>query len=471
MNKADSTVTGAEELGKLALRRSRMEGLLKADTAFPPRLLSELEGVLGRLERERGLPRLLFVASNETIRDAALLSVAMAQAAAERGIEVLLADASFEEPVLAKPFPYQPSEGLSDMLFWGTSSRAALRKTRHERIRVINVGSPPPEAGRVWEEADSDTLLHTLREEASMVIMVGPLRGDGGVPSPLLRKADRTILVCREQEAPDDLSGYATLDRLALLRLGEEEESRPAPKEAGAPSVAREEAAPVRGEKRPARRIPLLPVALLFVFVCVVAGLLLSRFYLNRSSIGEEGVVAAVEETRDEERAEDVALFAPDAIEGPLPPGRGEEEAGSPDDVPVEEAPAAAGDEATKPGDASDQQEPSATEGATEDAASMEPAPVVADASPGPAPVAADGPYYGVHVESFSSAGDAERGAERFRTSRVPVAIVAKEIPGKGVWHRVILGRFAEAAEARAYSEDVKEAFGLSYTLVVRVEP
>jgi hypothetical protein len=79
------------------------------------------------------------------------------------------------------------------------------------------------------------------------------------------------------------------------------------------------------------------------------------------------------------------------------------------------------------------------------------------------------GRAYGVHVESFPTRGEADEAAERYEAAGMPVTITAVNVPGKGLWHRVILGRVASRAEADQLSRDIKQRFDLRYTLVVRV--
>lgn len=88
---------------------------------------------------------------------------------------------------------------------------------------------------------------------------------------------------------------------------------------------------------------------------------------------------------------------------------------------------------------------------------------------PVPAAVPATGPFYAVHVESYMSKENAERGAERFRSGGDPVSVCTREIPESGTWYRVVLGRFPEMSQAMERAEEIKDELGLSYTLAVRV--
>jgi hypothetical protein len=61
----------------------------------------------------------------------------IALALADAGRDVLVVDLGLDGPSFQKPFQYQPDEGIVDMALFGTSAGAALRKTPHERIRVV----------------------------------------------------------------------------------------------------------------------------------------------------------------------------------------------------------------------------------------------------------------------------------------------------------------------------------------------
>jgi len=91
-------------------------------------------------------------------------------------------------------------------------------------------------------------------------------------------------------------------------------------------------------------------------------------------------------------------------------------------------------------------------------------------ASPAPvAPVPAAGPFYSVHVESYTSKENADRNADRFRSGDDPVTVCIRKIPESGTWYRIVLGRFPRMSQAKTRAEEIKDELGLSYTLAVRV--
>ena len=62
--------------------------------------------------------------------------------------------------------------------------------------------------------------------------------------------------------------------------------------------------------------------------------------------------------------------------------------------------------------------------------------------------------YYVLQVASFRDRTEAERYARAFRERGYAAEVVSVELPGKGTWHRVYVGRFKSQAEAqKAYRE------------------
>lgn len=472
----DSQIPSILNLGSVALETDEEIREVPVDFFFSLEVKSHLDGVLDHLDKAGGIPRLLFVTGSESVRDAALIAVAIANRAAGRGMEVLLVDASLAAPVLPKPFPYQPEEGLVDMVLWGASIQATLRKSREERIRVINTGSPAPAPERFWEEADCDAVLHTLRNEVALVIVVGPLFDGGDKPSGMLQKADRTILVREKSQKRVDLTGYVAEGRLAEVLLDGDAET-PRPKVVEAEEIETEGDEMIgEGTGRAGTRISLWRTVFIFSGVCIVIGILLSWVYLNRWSGDREGetrVASGTQEARGVAARDEDAATVPEDREAPgaVESERSDRERTTParnGDAPDENA-----GEIPVPAIPADERpvEKPVEEPAVETAVVP---PVLERAAPAEKPVvevpAVTGPFYGIHVESFSSFEDALRGSTRFREKGVEVTIIEKTIEGKGAWHRLILGKFADSGEARAYSEEVKKQFQLSYVLVVRVD-
>lgn len=488
---AGSGTTPILELGSIRFERSNATGGVGVDESFPEECVAEWNRLLDRLDQAGGLPRFLYVASSGSVIDAGMIAVGLARSAAARGMDVLLVDLSLEAPVLLKPFPYQAEEGFTDMVLWGASLQAALRKTRDERIRLVGVGSPPPDGDEVLARPECDSVLGALRGEAEFVLGVGPARRKDGGLSPLVRKTDRTLLVGHAPGDAADLAGRAPAGRLARVGLEEEfpaEAVSPAP-----PERPRGEPVPV-GEAR--RRFPVGRLLLAFALVSILVGVLFSRLYLSRR---ETVPVARVEEPAAERilasgrgetssggealspgPAEEAAAPKPEFSAGPPSEGSGEgtvaggatgedagliaETSGIPygDGEKTPPVPASAGEET--PGEAA--APPARTPPAEPEVA---PAETVAPATEAEAP--ATEPYYAIHVESFPTRADAEEASGRYRARGETVTIMEKEIPGKGAWYRIVLGRYSTANDATARVEEVKRDYGLDYALAVRVNP
>jgi len=475
------------DLGTVHLERSNAPLLLTTDEPLPPDADLYFSAALDRLGAAGGLPRFLLAATGGAPRDAGLFAVGLARVAAARGMDVLLADLSVDSPVLARPFPYQAEEGVTDMILWGASFQAVQRRTRHEKIRVVCVGSPPPDPERLFEEPECDAVLNTLRGESELVVAVGPLRTASGALSPLLRKADRVLIVREEGEELPDLRRTLSEDRLAAAAVAAEtREARSAApaSRAGARGDARKEK-----ERMERKRIPVGRIAAVFAALSIVLGIVIAGIYLRmrEGSEGERGLAARpaasappvlgraetpgaetrFEVAREEAPAEggDVAAGLPAAVPAgdagePVPRAEGEEEGALPGGTTVERLAAGAPE---------DVPETPSEESASPRAEAPIPAPPAAvreEAAPSPG-----APLYAVHVESFPTREDAERGARQYRESGEIVTIIEKEIPEKGIWYRVLLGRFPSKEDAAAHAEEAKETYGLSYALVVRTSP
>jgi len=68
---------------------------------------------------------------------------------------------------------------------------------------------------------------------------------------------------------------------------------------------------------------------------------------------------------------------------------------------------------------------------------------------------------YGVHVSSFKTEATAQNDLARFRALGYPGIIVLVEVPGRGIWRRVVLGPYDSPSEADAMAVAVRAA-GLS---------
>lgn len=76
---------------------------------------------------------------------------------------------------------------------------------------------------------------------------------------------------------------------------------------------------------------------------------------------------------------------------------------------------------------------------------------------------------WGVHVSSFPEQALATDDSLRWSKKQYLVTIVPKEIPDKGLWYRIVLGRFSGKAEAQSFAEDLRAREGLDYVLVMKI--
>jgi len=469
LTEAGSPAGNALDLGSVYLERSNAPRFITIDEPLPPDADFFFNAALDSMEKRGGLPRLLFVTSPSRERDAAIFAVGLSRVAARKGLCVLLVDLSIAEPVLAKPFPYQPEEGVTDMVLWGASLQAVLRKTRNERIRLITAGSPPPDPDRFLREKECDTVLNTLRGESELVIIIGALKNDVGEPSELLRKADRTILVTSRSAGAPDLPDSIASERIALATLGEEPGEEPfvAPPEKKPEPAWADESEPAGRERK---KVPVVGLVLGFAALSILLGLFFSNMYLGRKE--PERVAPPAVATWDErQQARRAAPRDPAGEVSAVTPETGaeEEKAEAPSDVV--DAPVPAGDEAPEADLPVAVEKPAVSEEApAPDLPVAVEKPAVSEEAPAPVTPPPGGPAYGAHVESFSSLKDAENAGRRFIDAGEAITIMVKEIPGKGTWYRVVVGRFHGRNDAKDYAEEIKARFGLTYAQAVRIE-
>lgn len=622
------------DLGGVALPPSGETGPAPFDYPFTHDSEVFFRGVLDGIINTGGMPRLLFVGRGGLGNGAGIAALGLAKAAAQKRVDVLVVDASFDGPSLAKPFPYQPDEGLADMILWGSSLQATLRKTQNERIQIVSAGSPPADPDNILLDHDSDSVLNTLREQAELVLVVSDLRNGVGELSPLVRRSDRTLIVRGEDDpvvpinetlpegkvleitignlaavedpideaallaaaaadaaktAQADAANAASAEEAAPseprdtesktsqtppsapkpsptvaagmeLEPANKNEASPAPTGAGAPSQSkatsgkRDAGRPSNGneqkkrgprEKKPAtlaaaagargtagsdvvapkpspvapdpsvgQAVPaydaskekkegsLLGIVGALAGVAAVIGVVGGFWFLQGRFQGVNSAASPRPETVAQKEvpvpADRGALDAngSGAVNQPADASGAEQDGAGAGGKP--EVAVASGDGADKRPDpastasggsrqevARDRTIPIRT-GKKVTPAAKEDAPVKAAATKTDAPALSSetasappeskpastvsGRVYGVHVESFPTRKEADDVARGYEAAGMPVTIKAVNVPAKGLWHRVILGRVGSKAEADALSREIKERFDLRYTLVVRVD-
>jgi hypothetical protein len=96
--------------------------------------------------------------------------------------------------------------------------------------------------------------------------------------------------------------------------------------------------------------------------------------------------------------------------------------------------------------------------------------PVIAVAPPVPAAPQGSGSFFGVHVESVLTDAEEVMAQQRYLAKDYAVTIETVDLGPKGTWHRIVLGRFAEAASAREFTRELSANFDLDYMAVVRLD-
>ncbi len=503
------------DLGGVSLTLPPEGDPVRLDIPLPHDEERFFSGAVDRLKKLGGLPRLLFIASASNGRESGAAAIALARALASRAVSTLLVDACLEEAALAKPFSYQPDEGFVDMVLWGASVEATIRKSADEQIRFIGVGSPPPDAAAVLHAADFESVLNTLREQAEVVLVVSPLFGADGELSPIMRSADRTVIIRRRSDPSVPIYVDLPAGRIAEITMGGEGSDLSPPVEETAEEIVRKamevedpvvapadeavsggtardvrpvaadrtaggSTAPAAEADRPAERtiaesakpIPVGRFVLLFGAATVVLGLVISFLWVQRRFeqpgapteivLRESGAGTAEETPAEPPATNHAAADEPRQSTSPAD-GRAEETPPAPIVAPPEEQAVDGGKSAGGGARTAD-------------------SPVAAEESPPPEAHAKDAPrrgapassaaqrIYGVHVESFPTGMEADQAAGKYVDAGFPVTIKVVDLPGKGTWHRIILGRLTSRTEAKAYAEKVKETFGLDYAMVVKIE-
>ena len=85
-------------------------------------------------------------------------------------------------------------------------------------------------------------------------------------------------------------------------------------------------------------------------------------------------------------------------------------------------------------------------------------------------PVYALNEVYALHVSSYKSAGNAEAAVADYRARGLPSFVRYENIPGKGMWHRVYLGRFSSRGEAAEQGRLLKSQGTIDYYSVKSVD-
>ncbi len=96
------------------------------------------------------------------------------------------------------------------------------------------------------------------------------------------------------------------------------------------------------------------------------------------------------------------------------------------------------------------------------------PIPAKVTASYAPAPKAAAGLRGGhaIQESSWKSRSEAEKRAATLRRSGMPARIVRVDLKKNGVWHRVMIGKFANRREAESYKRKIAKRYNLAHAII-----
>jgi hypothetical protein len=93
----------------------------------------------------------------------------------DRGIDVVLVDASVERPLVRKPLPDDGDEGLVDAVLFGVTHARVTRRTLTPGVTVVTAGSYPLSVDSVFEGEGLGRLLSELSDERLVVLLVAPV--------------------------------------------------------------------------------------------------------------------------------------------------------------------------------------------------------------------------------------------------------------------------------------------------------
>jgi len=422
---------------------------------------------------------------------AAAAAVRLAVSIADRGQRIVLVDGSVQAPTIAKALPDDGDEGLVDSVLFGVSTAVTARRTLAPGVSLMTTGSSPVSAGEVFR---SENLRATFRSFAPDVVVVVALpsqhaadvaavvttlvavgrseaelerlaqTGHGARPPrvvgllatrplPVVPGGLRPEPADREERAPETDAAPQAQVGPAPAPVPEVAEVAPMPagEEAGVakvePTPAAEPArgAAVRGERqrvrtalRETRPVPRPrsrrgPVTVVFLAVAALAVFGIWRLGLP----GREPVPPAHVSVESPTRA-----AAPGTTAVAPPAGTG---------TAVLPSAGAGGPGAPTP---SETQEPAAIREPVS-SQTTEPAP----REPAQAP-RLDGPggRYVLYLTSHASDAPAEVDVAELERRNVAAAIVAMEVPGKGVRYRVrVAGGYPTLDAARGALAEVRK--------------
>lgn len=178
----------------------RLDARLVAATAPQSRAAEQYRLLRTRVKRaENGRALRSIVITSPSKGDgksltAANLALTMAQEFHQR---VLIVDADFRRPSIARLFGVSDSPGLSDVLLGGADLDAALVSLTEQRLTVLPAGTPPGRAAELLGSAGMRRVLDALRSRFDRILIdmppVAPV-ADVHIVAPM---ADGVLMVVR----------------------------------------------------------------------------------------------------------------------------------------------------------------------------------------------------------------------------------------------------------------------------------
>ena len=152
------------------------------------------------------------------------VSLRVARGWAARGRSVLLADASFDDPVLHESIEGASDEGLSDVMLYGASVKRVARPVEGG-ILLAPAGTPVGDAAEVLAHPKWDSVIHGFHE-AGAGLLVHLSAATTGVDT-LLERAAGIIFVAEASADVASIVGVASDRVLAVIGPETTEESEP----------------------------------------------------------------------------------------------------------------------------------------------------------------------------------------------------------------------------------------------------
>lgn len=474
-------------------------------------------------------------------------AVLLARRLVEGDTRVLLADADLRHVGLSRWMPDRDldAEGLVDILQYGASVAAVLRKGPLEGVSILSVGSYRPDGVDLYDDQGLGRLIAQLRACADVVLIVLPAWLANERFHPVLVHADAVVVSMhldrslapmledllrylqglnvdiaglitfagpdasekqvdqllretdpwREPEEVEDLEASpadettATVSAESGVSRGVSGSFQPEFHDVVVPSsehqpAQMEEPQPRGFRRRSAseaeRSSPVLRIAIIAAAVALLAfvgwwGLTQREHPPARPRPVVQRPAPPVEQAQQAPRTPST-----DVSEGSsVPPSGGDGDGAARADgglsaTDTVRSAASIAESLAAAGDRSPAAQPRVTPVAAAEAAPSEPA-VPEQVSP----VAPDdyeralalpvGGGYALHLYSFADSTDALSVLPRLHRQGWQTAVRGADIPGKGHWYRVLVGRFDDRASAMAARDAVGERAGVDWVGVVRV--